>query len=176
VSYLTSDFSSSSLIFTMAGTNTVTSGINHADIFRVNGLGVLTTGTGYKAAGNITLKYTTGSAVQGYIPIGKTFSRQAFYTVPKDKNLYVINFSATCAGSKYLVFTLHMGSNPNTGTINQRGLFYPGIEYALLNSSFNQIVQIPRKIPATADLKVSVVSESTGSIGTCNMAGWLETI
>jgi hypothetical protein len=174
IGYLKSDYSEGSVTLTLNGTTAVPTGITHADIWRINSFRVMTTGTSNGPVGNLTLRIAGGGATHGYIRIGKTRARSAFYTVPLGKTLYVTSIAYSAVGTKYLLFTNHANYDIATETILQRGLFHPFSEIALLNSSYNKELTTPTKLPATTDLKVSVIAEAAGSIGTCHLRGWIE--
>lgn len=174
VGYLKSDYSEGSVTLTLNGTTPVASGASHADVWRVNSFRVMTTGTNLGPVGNLTLSYVTGGLVVGYIRIGKTRSRTCVYTVPLGKTLYVTSIAFSCAGTKYMIFTTHANYDTATGSLLQRGMFHPYSEVALLNSAYQKPLLMPTMLPATTDLKVSVVAEAAGSIGTCHLRGWLE--
>lgn len=174
IGYLKSDYTESSVILALNGTTAVPTGASHADIWRINSFRVMTTGTNLAPVGNITLRIVSAGATHGYIRAGKTRARSAFYTVPLAKTLYITSIAFSAAGTKYLIFTTHANYDTATSTILQRGLFHPFSEVALLNSSYTKILEIPTKLPATTDLKVSVVAEAAGSVASCHLRGWLE--
>ena len=172
--YLKSDYTQSSCTFTTNGTNWVASGGSHADMWRINAFVAMTAGTSKKAVGNIILRQVVGTTVHGYIVAGKTQARQAFYTVPSGKTVYITGASLGCAGTKYIVFTVRSNSNPLTSTVTDRGIFYPGLDIALLNSNLTTVLPIPRVVRSTVDLKVEAIAEAAGSYGTCSLSGWIE--
>jgi hypothetical protein len=69
---------------------------------------------------------------------------------------------------------LHANYEIATAALLQRGLFHPFIETALLNSPYVKDLAAPIRLPATTDLKVSVVAEAAGSLATCHLRGWVE--
>jgi len=175
VGYLKSDYSESSVTLTLNGTTAVATGASHADIWRINSFRVMTTGTGLVPAGNLTLRIAGAGATHGYIRAGKTRARSCFYTVPLGKTLYVTSIAFAAAGAKYLLYTTHANYETLSGTILQRGLFMPFHEVILLNATYSKDLIIPTRLPATVDLKVSVLCESaSGAIGTCALRGWIE--
>ena len=174
VGYLKSDYTEGSVDLTLNGVTTVPSGASHADIFRINSFRVLSTGTNNAPVGNLTLRQAVGGLYVSYIRAGKTRARSCFYTVPHGKTLYVTSIAFSAAGTKYLVFTTHANWDSAAGTLLPTNLFWPYSEVALLNSSYTKVLEIPTKLGQHTDLKVSVVAEAAGSIGTCHLRGWLE--
>ena len=174
IGYLKSDYSEGSVTLTLDGTTTVTTGASHADIWRINSFRVMTTGTNLAPVGNLTLRPAGGGTTYGYIRLGKTSARSAFYTVPLGKTLYITSIAFSTVGTKYMVFTTHANYDQATSTLLQRGLFHPFSEVALLNSSYTKELTTPTRLPATVDLKVSIIAEAAGSLATCHLRGWLE--
>jgi hypothetical protein len=175
IGYLKSDYTESSVTLTLNGTAAVPTGASHADIWRINSFRVTTTGTNLSPVGNLTLRGLGGGTTYGYIRLGKTRARSCFYTVPLGYTLYITSIAYSAVGTKYLTFTNHANYDQATSTILQRGLFHPFSEVALLNNSYTKDLLIPTRLPATTDLKVSVIAEAAGSLGTCHLRGWLET-
>jgi hypothetical protein len=108
-------------------------------------------------------------------------SRQLVYTVPTGKTLYItsITFSsgignaAGPAAESYVVFTTRATVDPGTGAVSS--VFYPYNEVGSENTSFFRTLEFPTKIPATADLKISVVGDVALSVGcVAAIRGWLE--
>jgi len=174
VGYLKSDYSESSVILTLNGTTAVPTGASHADMWRINSFRVMTTGTNNSPVGNLTLRPLGGGTTYGYIRLGKTRARSCFYTVPLGKTLYITSVAFSAVGTKYLIFTNHANYDQATGVLLQRGLYHPFTEIALLNASYSKELEIPTKLLATTDLKVSVIAEAAGSLATCHLRGWLE--
>jgi len=134
----------------------------------------MTAGSNNAPLGNLTLRIAGAGATHGYIRIGKTKARSCFYTVPFGKTLYITSVAFSAVGTKYLTFTTHANYDTATSALLQRGLFHPYTEAVLLNAEFHKELEMPTKLPATTDLKVSVVAEAAGSIASCQLRGWLE--
>jgi hypothetical protein len=103
--------------------------------------------------------------------------RQCVWTVPYGKTLYITNIafsSAQQAASKYVRFTTRAGYDEKSNLILQRGLFMPFNEVVLNNTSYNRNLSPPTRLPATTDLKVSVISDAT-AVASCTLRGWVET-
>ena len=82
------------------------------DIYRIQNVRVATTGTGLKAAGNISIKGKADGLTYGYIAIGNTRQRQFAWTVPANRNLYMTQANVYCihtAANKVATVTLRAG-------------------------------------------------------------------
>lgn len=171
VYYLNASFVEKSITVTMNGTGAVTIA---TDMFRVQNARLTTAGTALRAVGNITI--ASGGVTYGYISANKTRMRQCVWTVPYNKTLYVsqIAFSSSDqASSKYVRFTTRANYDNKSKTILQRGLFMPYNEVTLNNTAYERTLIPPTRLPATTDLKVSVISDATAA-GTCSLTGWTE--
>lgn len=92
IEYLTDAFAEKSETVTLNGTTAVALAAN--DIYRINRVYVATTGTGLAAAGNISVRHLGDTPVYGYILAAQNISRQAIYTVPAGKTLFISRFTA----------------------------------------------------------------------------------
>lgn len=145
------------------------------DCFRMQNMRVKTTGTGLVPAGAISV---IGSTVTyGYISLGRTRQRQCTWTVPYGKALYINSISFSCAdqaAGKYCRFTNKANYDDKSATVLQRGLWMPYTEVYLNNQAYTRELLQPTKLPATVDLKVSVMANSA-AVATCRLSGWIET-
>jgi hypothetical protein len=161
---------------TMDGTVAVTS----TSLFlRVNKAWV---SEGTAAEGQIRIYHgTSTSPTYAVISSGFTQSRQAIYTVPAGKTLYItsvrysagVGNTAATAKNNYVVFTDRATVDPGSGAAAT--LFYPLHEIGLVNGPFVLPLEMPTKIPATADLRVQAQGDTAQAV-TCTAAlrGWLE--
>jgi hypothetical protein len=171
VYYLTTGYVEKNVTVTMNGTAAVTIA---TDIFRIQNVRVITTGTANTAIGNLTI--ASGGQTYGYISAGRTRARQCIWTVPTGKTLYITQIAFSCAqqaASKYVRFTTKANVDNLSGAILQRGLFSPYNEIALNNTAYYRELNPPTKLPATTDLKVTALSDAT-AVGTCALRGWIE--
>lgn len=173
VHYLQSDCSAATSTVSMNGTANV---LVASDAFRVNNVRVMTTGASNNTIGNICI-FATGATL-GYIIAGQTRMRQLVWTVPLGQTLYIseATFSAAKqAAAHYIKFTTRANADNLSETILQRGLFQAYNEVILGNAPMTQQIDPPVKIPATVDIKVSVVADGTDTAdATCSLRGWLE--
>jgi hypothetical protein len=174
VYYLTTGFVEKSVTVSMEGTTPVQIA---TDIYRIQNVRIATAGTLLAAVGNLTI--ASGGVTYGYMSATKTRARQCVWTVPIGRTLIITEIvftSAKQAVSQYARFTTRANFDEKSGLVLQRGLFMPFNEVILANTAFSREL-IPRTIlPATTDLKVSVISSSNSDTVdvTCALRGWLE--
>jgi hypothetical protein len=84
--YLDADYNEQSVGVTMSDTGGVNT--TASNIFRIQNVRTETVGTGYAAAGNISITDTGAAVTYGYIAAGNNRQRQMVWTVPKGN--YVI--------------------------------------------------------------------------------------
>jgi len=138
------------------------------DIYRINNFWVITAGTGKKAAGNIDIRNLADTPIYSRISTGLTRARNAMYTVPFGKKLYIwqITYASSTATSKDARFTLRSNYNSMDNVVSP--LFYAYSEIGIQDATFTIEYAIPIKFPAGSDIKVSVISAS-GAAGICSV-------
>lgn len=175
--YLKSDYSEATTDVILNGTTPVNTSVS--DIFRVNNFRILTTGTGYKAAGNISLTSVGGATSYSVILTGFTRARNSIYTVPLGKTYYItsINVGCTKTSSSGVValITLRATYDNLTGTALTPGLFFmPYAEFNIQDGSFVRQFEEPMKFIAGTDIKFSCTAGQSATVVTSVMRGWLE--
>jgi hypothetical protein len=171
VYYLDASYAEKTVTVSMNGVAAVTVA---TDVFRVQNARVATAGTSLTAVGNISI--VGGATTYGYISAGRTRMRQCTWTVPAGKTLFVTQIAFSCsdqAASKYARFTTKANFDNLSGLVLQRGLFMPFNEVTLNNTAYWRELNPPTKLPATVDLKVSVLANSACR-ATCSLRGWIE--
>ena len=174
VSYLDADYSAQSQVLDMAGGTPVP--LTDTTVLRVNSIRAVQVGTGGVAAGDIICRTVVGTNTVRAISAGFTRGRGATYTVPLGKTLYLTSIAVssgyTTAG-KVVRWTgrAQVDDNDPSTKIN---FFQPFFEIITEDASFHREFEMPIKIPATADLKISAVSNGAGSFCNCALRGWLE--
>lgn len=175
VGYLDGDYSSQSQVISLAGQTPVP--LTDTTILRVNSIRATQVGTGGSAAGLITCRLVGGAAtVYRAIVAGFTRGRGAVFTVPLGQTLYitsiVVSSGHTTVG-KLVRWTARAQVDDLAPTVRVP-FFMPFFEVMTQDSSFHRDFEMPIAIPATADVKVSAVSNGAGAICTCALRGWLE--
>lgn len=174
--YLDDTYAEQSEIVTMNGPTFVsTVAVN---ILRVNGFRAYSTGTGYKAAGHITLSDITDTIHYCYIGTGYTRARNSAYTVPLGKTLYINNFYAGVSGLNSLnecQITLKATYNDASDLVLTAGFFFmPFAEVIAPNGTVIRDYDIPIRFPATTDIKVSAKTDVGTAIVDVSYRGWIE--
>ena len=174
VTYLDATYAQQTQTFNMTGTTPIA--FTDTKILRVNSIRAVQVGGGGVAAGNITVEGVGGAVVYRQITQGYTRGRGLTYTVPLGKTLYITSIAVssgyTTAGK--VVRWTGRATVDDTDPSTKINLFQPFFEIITEDSSFTRQFEIPIKIPATADLKVSAVSNGAGSFCDCALRGWLE--
>ena len=147
--------------------------LSASDVYRIQNFRVATTGTGGKPAGDLSLK--AGGITYGFIAAGFNKARTMVWTVPTGKTLYITQFIASCAGTKYVRVINRANYDNASATILARGMFMGYTEAILLNSTEVVNFDPPTRLPATTDLKIDVIAEAAGSIVSVQLRGWYET-
>lgn len=175
VSYLDTDYSAQTQVIDMNGQTAVA--LTDTTILRVNSLRATQVGTGGVAAGTITCRLVGAPAtVYRAIVAGYTRGRGATYTVPLGKTLYLtsIAVSSGYTTSGKVVRWTGRAQVDDTDPTTKIAFFQPFFEIMTQDSAFYRQFEMPIKIPATADLRISAVSNGAGSFCSCALRGWLE--
>ena len=175
IDYLDSNYDMQTEI---VATNGVTPVLTAAkNILRINNLHVAKIGTVNGAsAGSISLQNTAGSITYGYIASGNNSSRSGIQTIPNGYTGYISQWqqsSGTGSGSHFCQVSLQ------ATCLN--GELFPGVfvtqdEQGSLNNGTVVTLPIPIPIPATADVRLSAISD-TGSASATVMGaimGWFQ--
>ena len=144
------------------------------DIQRVQNIHTVTVGGGGVAAGEITLESTDSAVEYTRIRTGINVSLTGFWTVPAGQTLYIAQWDAGAIST---------GANRTSefflrATSSFHGLLLPGI-FNVKDITHLQVGSIPKpftlplKIPAKADVKVSVISSAAMDTA-CHIEGWCE--
>lgn len=175
VSFLDADYAAKTEIISLAGATPVP--LVDTTVLRVNALRATQTGTGLVAAGEITCRLVGGAAtVYRTITTGYTRGRGLAYTVPLGKTLYLtsITVSSGHTTSGKVVRWIGRAQVDDTAPTTRIAFFHPFFEIITQDSHAHINFDMPIVIPATADLKVSAVSNAAASFCTCALRGWLE--
>jgi hypothetical protein len=175
IQYLTTGFVEKEEIVILNGVGAVST-INN-DCYRVNSFRVIAAGSTNAAAnpGGITLRVAGGGASRSYISGGYTRARNAQYTVPTGKTLYVTQFSVsygTTGNANKEYARLYTRANYNAG-FKTGYIFYPYTEVLIQNNTAPVTLLCPTKLGTGIDIKVSGIASAAG-VATVALRGWLE--
>ena len=150
----------------------------NTDYYRVNSFRVACAGTNNKAEGDIELRNLADTPVYAHMTAGFTIARQAVFTVPEDKMLYINSFNAAwCSPNDSKVQSarviLRANAEPRNG-FNMGPIFFPYAEVMVTNEDVNITNEVPLKIPPTTDVIISLLSTDAAGTGpaTVVMSGW----
>jgi hypothetical protein len=174
VEYLNGSYVTDTEIVILNGTTVIPT--VQTDLFRINSFRVIAVGTGGKPVGNITMRNLADTPVYSYITLGFTKARNATYTVPLGKTLFVTSgtFGWAYASNSTHYARLYTQANvDNITRFQANGVFYPFTEVVCSNATVVREWEIPTKLPAKTDIRVKVFSDFTG-IAEVTLRGWLE--
>jgi len=186
IDYLTSLYAEKTILTCLNNTTQVTTkdatGGNLSDLFRINSFRVIAAGSGNKATGNLWLESVIASprtgTVYSYITALFSGARNAQYTVPAGKTLFINKFSAgfsLVAGTKWEYARIYFRTNREPATQFLTGnIFYPDIELLVNNQTVILPFLLPKKIIEKTDIKVAGIASAAG-VAVCSYRGWLET-
>ena len=177
VGYLDANYAEQSIIVNMAGVAPVALGVN---VLRVQDFRAYSYGVNPVAAGNIDIRMIGGAAtIYSRIGTGFNRARNDQWTVPYNKTLYVtsIAFSSTSnAAQNATIFTTRATFDDSTARLLTPGLFFmPYHEIGIMDGAFFRELEIPTKLPATVDLKVSAQSLNAATVCTSVLRGYTVT-
>ena len=174
VDVLLADYSAATITLTLNGVTPVLS--TETNILRINDFHAMTVGSGGAPAGTVTLKNVAATITYAQLTPPYNAMRQAIYTVPLGKTLYIVawKYGAGLAGV-YANFLLR-ATTSNTDELLPVDLFHIREEGVVEGGSEYVVLPVPIKILATSDVKVSAISDGAASNAICTsgFAGWLE--
>jgi len=180
IEYLDTSWASKSEIVILTGDASVDL---VASPYRINSFGAISVGTNNGAVGNITLQANGAGTTYSYITLGYTRSRNAMYTVPAGKTLYVCSGnagfattdkSAECARIRVKANLVDSTSFIMGGAVGLSGTFWVYEEVMVSNGSFHCEFPIYPRLPAKTDIKCSATATGPGAVTTM-LRGFLVT-
>ena len=175
INYLDGTYAEKREIVILAGTGVVPT--VKLDLFRINSLRIIDAGSDKVPTGNLVLRNLADTPVYSYITAGFNRARNAMYTVPAGKVLYITDFNggfATTgnANKEYARITTRANIDPTTAFMTD-SMFYPFTDSVCQNTMINTQLSIPTVLPAKTDIKLSVIASASGVVVT-TLRGWLE--
>ena len=175
VRYLDSGFNHITETVTMNGTTPVATAAT--DILRINRLHTETVGSGGEAAGEIDIRHLDDTPIYSRIETGSNIDTVAFATVPEGETAYLTSWSVGVghlSGNRYARFILTATAHPD-GSLATDIFHYKDI-IIIQDGSTQVVFQVPIKVDARSDIKISVESDSASSSARCggNFGGFVE--
>ena len=175
INYLDGDYAEYREIVIMNGTTVVPT--VKLDLFRINSFRVVAGGANGIPTGNLILRHIDNTPVYSFITAGFNRARNAMYTVPAGKVLYVTDIAAGYATSgspnkEYARVTTRANIDP-TSKFKTDGLFYPFTDVLVQNVTVPISLAMPTKLPEKTDIKLSVIGSANGVVISA-LRGWLE--
>lgn len=177
IHYLDSSYNEQSETITLNGVTPVNTVATN--ILRVNGFHVITVGSNGYSVGSIRLHNVGATIFYSQVSAGYNVSFQAIYTVPLGKILYITDWQVgigAAGGGKFGEFVLK-------ATCDVDGTLMPGVFQIkdivpAQDGQSSSDLAVPVKIPAMADIKISVTSDAANANAICSghFEGWMETI
>ncbi len=162
IDYLDDDYVQKTVTATLNGAAAVTLSVD--DLFRVNNFRVTSVGTGGVTAGNLTLAH--GGLTYGYIAAGNNCHRQAVYTVPAGRRLFI---------SGLFVSATHTANNKRTILGLRRikdGVFNRIWEASLPDGFVDESLKYPLVLDEKTDFSFQGASDGTATTHVF-AEGWL---
>lgn len=161
IHYLDSNYAVHTETVNMNGTTPVSTVAT--DIFRINAMHAYQVGSGGVAAGNISLTNTGATVTYAYLTAGMNWARQAIYTVPAGVTGYITHWQASsgsASGNHFTQISLR-------ATCHQ-GVLLPGVfllidEVGTQDGGDTVNYDIPIRIPAMSDVKISAISDTSNA-------------
>lgn len=165
--------------FTMNGITAVN---GPTDVYRVNYFEVMTVGTGNVAAGNIIITNMAGNETYGKIEANSNVALQAVFTIPTQTaegkpigSGYITGWDVGVAGStagKAIIAWLRVTANKHADLTT--GVFHFKDITMVSDGSSPMEMVVPIRCPAGADIKISIIGQTTNNVCAGHFEGWLE--
>lgn len=174
IHYLDNTYTQQVEAITLNGTTPVNTVATN--ILRINNIHTMTAGTNGLPVGNISLQNIAGTITYSYIIAGLNASRQSIYTVPAGKTLYITSWdwgTGNAAGNRFAEFLLRAKTTFDNELVS---IFHIRSISIAQDGDGNHSLDVPIKILATSDIKISVISDTATANAICygGFEGWLE--
>ena len=176
IDYLTSAYLERTLILPTNGTGAITTlndaGTALSDLYRINSMVMIASGTLNKPSGSWQIQTVGGGTIWSFITLGYNRARNAVYTVPANKTLYLTEWNmgwSTPNEDKVQSARFYVRANVEpTSLFNTGNIFYPYIEQIVTNAETVIHFPIPTKLPQKTDLRVlgQAFTPGTGAAAT----------
>lgn len=173
IKYLTTSFAEKCEIVILGGNATGVDLIN-TDVYRINSFTVISTGSNGSPLGAIQIQNANGTPpIYNYISAGYTVARNSMFTVPLNKLLYIVQFTAGYATTANQVQNSRIILRATQDNLFKTNTFQPLAELLCVNDTIPIEMIIPIKITSGVDIKCTAVPTANGQITTI-LRGWIE--
>lgn len=161
IDYLTDAYLEKTCLVCLNGTTDVTidgsDGAALSDKFRINSFRVIAAGTSNAPEGDLSLRATGDTPIYSFITNGYNRARNAQYTIPDNKTLYVTSWNVSAGtpadAQNRLCRVFTMANREPTSKMLTGSLFY-GYTEVLVNGEAEIFFQIPTKLAEKTDIRV----------------------
>lgn len=171
--YLDASFVAKSTDVTLNGAGVVTT--TPTDLYRIQSMRAKTVGTGGAAAGQIVLRGLTTGPTYSTIEIGQTRSRQAIWTVPIAKTLFITSITVGAIGASTAGATFALLAKYDHLSLVAHDFWIPHAEIMAGMGGFYRPFEVPIRIPTGIDIKVKCTASANNTSVSCGLRGWYET-
>jgi hypothetical protein len=176
VCYLDGNYASACEFVVLNGATAVPT--TATNMYRINAFRVIAAGANNVPSGNLSVRNLADTPVYSYINAGFTRARNSAYTVPAGKALFVTEFTV---GYGYSTNQTHYARIYTRATqfadgntmFKTGGIFYPYTEVVCANTSEHVTLDVPTRLVAGVDIKVSGIATFAGTASIA-LRGWLE--
>ena len=175
IHYLDANYAEQVETVTLNGTTPVNTVATN--ILRVQKMHSFSTGSNGYPVGNIALKNTAGTVTYSQMMANRNTAQQCIWTVPAGKTLYLSQwFSAAGAASSNHFTQVILRATAWDGYSVTGGGFVTVDPVSVQDGNVVQPFNIPVKIPALSDIKVSAISDAGAAnvVVTASVSGWYE--
>lgn len=182
IDYLTGTYAEKTCLVCLSGTTDVAidgpDGAAVLDKFRINSFSVIAAGTSLAPEGDLSLRAIADTPIYSFITNGYNRARNAQYTVPSGKTLYVTSWNvsaATPADAQNRVCRVFTMANREPASGMLSGSIFYGYTECLVNGQASLEFDIPTRFREKTDIRVRCQG-ATGFSGpvTSVLRGWLE--
>jgi hypothetical protein len=175
IHYLDANYAEHVETVTLNGTTPVNTVATN--ILRVQKMHSFSTGSNGYPVGDIALKNTAGTVTYSQMKANRNTAQQCIWTVPAGKTLYLSQwFAASGAASSNHFTQVILRATAWDGYSVTGGGFVTVDPISVQDASVVQPFNIPVKIPAQSDIKVSAISDAGAAnvVVTASISGWYE--
>jgi len=156
------------------GIRTLSKSFLRVNSFHTMFAGARVVGTDLVASGTILLEdQATGTVTYGQITVNSNMMLQAIRTVPSGKIMYIYDFSGASVGGKDAEILLRATADYHDRHLLPDIFIFQDIIHTQ-DADSHHVYDIPFRIPAKADVKISAIGSGAGTNIIASFGYWLE--